>query len=143
MLIEDMNNQQTNLFVEALKYNLSLRKLDLNVCQLEVQNFTEALKINHTLREISIYGRIPEELEHQREINRHPEKYPQEYQQKVINRLKFLRIEWKPQPEIHSLYPEAFQQQVKDILPLISYGRIPPELWIYGIIPQLGSLYLD
>ena len=68
-----------------------------------------------------------------------------EYDQKLIRRINFLKIRWRPNKEIHSMYPESFRQQVQDIIVLFSFyshsSPFPIEIWINGIIPYIALLY--
>ena len=139
--------QGAGLLAEALKSNSTLQSLDLGYNNIGVQGaglLAESLTINPYLKELTLSFKN-EEINNLLEINRHPEKYQVEYDQKLCKRIKYLGITWKLGKD--QVFPKHLRQDIRNIWISLSscpneFSQIPNELWIDEIFHQLAQLYV-
>ena len=53
-----------------------------------------------------------EALQHSLEVNRYPEQYPDEMEEKRKAQIVRQQIEWKPNEKVHQNYPKTFKREV-------------------------------
>jgi len=158
---------------DALFYNTTLTELDLSFnCHMgrkSIVQFQKALEQNTSINCIHLTTRkdtSTETLDRLLLVNREPNVYIQEMNQKKQKQVHIFGIIWKPTYSTHCRFPTWFQQQVKEIIQcLVSYREeikmdlpkkkrrktestdsvvlwrlLPMEIWIDSIIPWMSRL---
>jgi len=140
-----------------IKYNTTLCQLDLRSNLLPEEDLIllyTSLEINLSLHLFHFgsasdpkYRELDEKVLRTLEINSYPIRFPIEWENKKVARIRHLQIVWNPKQ--HHFFPDSFQQQIWTLLccrkrntitvPLLS---LPSELWMHHIIPWLGQLSL-
>lgn len=112
---------------KSLIKNNTLITLNLDHCGVYYYNkyFEDALNKNSTLLNISILNKeyFSYELEDLLKINKNPKKYQKEFDQKLMNKIKYLKIEWKPNRNIHFMYPEYLRKQIEYLYFLFIFDK--------------------
>lgn len=148
-----IGNMDAEVLAEALKYNTTLTYLDVrenSIWEEGAEYLLQALEMNTSLIDVQINTRLGNKYLHRLnnllEINRNPEKYQEDYEEKIRRRLIYLNIRWTP--KTHHLFPSSLQEEIKKMMILLSLQDersgilvdIPYELWIQYVFPYLGQL---
>lgn len=137
---------------EFLKLNQNLEELNLQNNTLNSDNIVyliDALNINYTLKKLYLPQKIInkkylERIDNLLLINNKSNNLQIEFDTKMMNRIIYFKIKWKPVKEIHFMFPSIIRNQIKQLLLIsrfhIQYS-IPFEIMIY-IIEYITS-YID
>ena len=116
-----LTSEELIALCEALKTNTSLQHLNLSSNELDEEKarlLLEALKVNTSLQQLDLSANLAigekmvHALKHSIEVNRHPDQFEAEMDEKKRARIVFLQMKWRAEPMVHAQFPKQFQKEV-------------------------------